>query len=54
LRSESIDVDRYGRTVALVTVFQLLVNEELVNASFAWVYTRFCGRPICRRWKLLE
>jgi endonuclease YncB( thermonuclease family) len=28
---EPVDVDRYGRTVALVTVFQRLVNEELVN-----------------------
>jgi len=51
---EPVDVDRYGRTVALVTVFKLLVNEELVNAGFAWVYTRYCDRPICERWKVLE
>ena len=51
---ERVDIDRYGRTVALVTVFQRLVNEELVNAGFAWVYTRYCDRPICERWKVLE
>jgi len=51
---EPVDTDRYGRTVALVTVFQRLVNEELVNAGFAWVYTRYCDRPICERWKVLE
>jgi endonuclease YncB( thermonuclease family) len=51
---ESVDIDRYGRTVALVTVFQRLVNEELVNAGFAWIYTRYCDRPICERWKVLE
>jgi endonuclease YncB( thermonuclease family) len=51
---EPVDVDRYGRTVALVTVFKRLVNEELVNAGFAWVYTRYCDRPICERWKVLE
>lgn len=51
---ELVDIDRYGRTVALVTVFQRLVNEELVNAGFAWVYTRYCDRPICERWKVLE
>jgi endonuclease YncB( thermonuclease family) len=51
---EPVDIDRYGRTVALVTVFQRLVNEELVNAGFAWIYTRYCDRPICERWKVLE
>jgi endonuclease YncB( thermonuclease family) len=51
---EPVDIDRYGRTVALVTVFKRLANEELVNAGFAWVYTRYCDRPICERWKMLE
>ena len=51
---EPVDVDRYGRTVALVTTFERSVNEELVNAGFAWVYTRYCDRPICERWKVLE
>jgi len=51
---EPVDIDRYNRLVALVTVSQRLVNEELVNAGFAWVYTRYCDRPICERWKVLE
>ena len=51
---EPVDIDRYNRLVALVTVFKRLVNEELVNAGFAWVYTRRCDRPICERWKVLE
>ena len=51
---EPVDVDRYGRTVALVAVFKRLVNEELVNAGFAWVYTHYCTQPICERWKALE
>ena len=51
---EPVDIDTYGRTVALVTVFQRLVNEELVSAGFAWIYTRYCDRPICERWKVLE
>jgi len=51
---EPVDMDRYGRTEALVTIFQRLVNEELVNAGFAWVHTRYCDRPVCERWKVLE
>ena len=37
-----------------MTVFRRLVNEELVSAGFAWVYPRYCDRPICERWKVLE
>ena len=51
---EPVDTDRYGRTVALVTIFKRLVNEELVNAGYAWVYTRYCTQPLCERWKVLE
>jgi micrococcal nuclease len=51
---EPVDVDRYGRTVGLVTVFKRLVNEELVRAGLAWVYTHYCTQPICDRWKVLE
>ena len=51
---EPVDTDRYGRTVALVSVFKGLVNEELVNAGYAWVYTRYCTQPLCERWKVLE
>jgi endonuclease YncB( thermonuclease family) len=51
---EPVDIDRYNRLVALVTVSERLVNEELLNAGFARVYTRYCHRPICERWKVLE
>ena len=51
---EPVDIDRYNRLVALVTISESLVNEELINAGFTWVYTRYCDRPICERWKMLE
>jgi endonuclease YncB( thermonuclease family) len=51
---EPVDIDRYNRLVALVTVSERLVNEELLNAGFAWVYTRYCVRPICEKWRALE
>jgi endonuclease YncB( thermonuclease family) len=51
---EPVDIDRYNRLVALVTVSERLVNEELIKVGFALVYTRYCHRPICERWKVLE
>jgi endonuclease YncB( thermonuclease family) len=33
-----MDTDRYGLTVALVSVDQQLLNKELVKAGLAWVY----------------
>jgi endonuclease YncB( thermonuclease family) len=49
-----VTTDRYGRTVAFVRVGDALVNEELIRQGLAWVFTRYCDRPICQEWKALE
>jgi endonuclease YncB( thermonuclease family) len=46
-----MDTDRYGRTVALVSVDKQLLNKELVKAGLAWVYDRYCSESICESWK---
>jgi endonuclease YncB( thermonuclease family) len=30
------------------------VNEEMIRQGLAWVFTRYCDRPICQEWKALE
>lgn len=45
---EPATTDRYGRTVAFVRVDHTLVNEELIRQGLAWVFTRYCDRPICQ------
>ncbi len=37
-----IDIDPYGRTVALVWQREILLNVELVRLGLAWVYPQFC------------
>jgi micrococcal nuclease len=51
---EPVDVDRYGRTAALVRVGDTLVNEELIRQGLAWVYNRYCDRPVCGEWRQLQ
>jgi len=52
---EPVTTDRYGRTVAFVQVEKILVNEELIKAGFAWVYTKYCTLPVCNdTWDGLE
>ena len=46
-----MDTDRYGRTVALVSVDKQIINKELVKAGLAWVYDRYCSEPICESWR---
>ena len=46
-----MDTDRYGLTVALVSVDKQLLNKELVKAGLAWVYDRYCSEPICESWR---
>jgi endonuclease YncB( thermonuclease family) len=51
---EPVTTDRHGRTVAFVRVGDTLVNEELIREGLAWVFTRYCDRPVCQEWKQLE
>lgn len=51
---DAIDTDRYGRTVALVSVGDLVINRLLVEYGYAWVYDRYCKKPFCSEWKQLE
>lgn len=48
---EPIDRDRYGRTVALVYAGRTCLNEELIKAGLAWLYTKYCKRTFCGYWK---
>jgi len=47
---EHVTIDRYGRTVGLVSVNGKSLNEELIKNGFAWVYTKYCDKPICNQW----
>lgn len=46
-----VDVDRYGRTVAIVYLPDSSTLEDaLIQAGYAWVYGRYCTRPECGAW----
>ena len=52
---EPKDIDRYGRTVALVSSSERLMNRELVREGLAWVYPKYCReQPLCSELKKLQ
>jgi endonuclease YncB( thermonuclease family) len=52
---DEIDHDRYGRTVGLVGLLDgRSLNEELVRAGVAWVYTQYCKKAFCSDWAQLQ
>jgi len=51
---EPVDLDRYGRTVGIVTVAGRSLNEELLKSGFAWVYRQYCHRGECSAWIMEE
>lgn len=38
---KEMDVDRYGRTIGLVTINNLNVNEKLLEVGLAWHYKKY-------------
>jgi micrococcal nuclease len=45
------DIDRYGRTVALVYKKDTCINEELLKEGLAWHYVKYDQNPA---WELME
>ena len=48
------DIDRYGRSVALIFVNAQSLNEALIKNGFAWVYREYCKESFCDDWLNLE
>ncbi|MFO8084826.1 MAG: thermonuclease family protein [Desulfobacterales bacterium] len=48
------DTDRYGRSVANVIVDGKSLNEELVNAGYAWIYPHYCKISLCQKWHYIK
>lgn len=47
--------DRYGRVVGIVRQEDgQSINEQLLKAGLAWVYTQYCKIPKCQDWRKLE
>jgi len=52
---EILDVNRYGQSVALAYLEnERSLQEQLIEAGFAWVYPKYCMIPLCRYWKKVE
>ena len=51
---ESKYVDRYGRTVGLVRVDGILLNEMIIRNGYAWVYHQYCDEKFCSDWIKIE
>ncbi len=51
---QTINKDRLGRTVAIVSTDDTTLNAALLEAGHAWVYPRFCHLPVCGEWAEFE
>lgn len=48
-------IDRYGRTVAIVTQNNgISLQESLLLAGLAWVDDRFCKQAMCNDWRNIQ
>ncbi len=48
------DTDKYGRTVARISVDGTNVNAEQLRDGYAWLYRQYCDDPMCSEWAGLE
>jgi len=48
------DVDKYGRTVARISLRGRSANAQQLQDGHAWLYRRYCDAPTCAEWAKLE
>lgn len=52
---QRIDIDRYGREVALVILPDgSMLQEHLLEQGMAWVYPQYCKQDFCDDWNDIE
>ena len=51
---EPVTLDRYGRTVGIVTYNGKNLHEELLKEGLAWFYPQYCKKDFCSNWRVLE
>jgi len=51
---DPIDQDRYGRTVGVLSVQGVNLNEAILKTGYAWVYTRYCRKSFCSGWQEIQ
>lgn len=54
VKVKTYDKDRYGRTIGVVTVDWINVNEALIEHGYAWQYGQYCKESFCNKWSRLE
>lgn len=48
---QTIDVDRYGRQVAVIVLpNSSILQEHLLVQGMAWVYPQYCKKDFCDEW----
>jgi micrococcal nuclease len=51
---ESRDRDYYDREIVIVYVAGKCINEEMIRAGLAWVYSHYCRNGPCDEWARLQ
>lgn len=55
IKWEYLYTDRFKRAVAIVYLSDgSTLQEALIQEGLAWVYERYCDRPICEDWRSME
>ena len=49
-----VTIDKYGRTVGLVTIDSQSLNESIIRNGYAWVFTKYCEESYCSNWSDIE
>lgn len=54
VRVQQVETGLYDRVIAKVFHQSININQWLLRKGLAWVYTKYCDKPFCDRWKGIQ
>ncbi len=54
VKVKTVETGLYDRIIGKVYHRSILINRWLVQKGLAWVFDKYCQKPICKQWKKIQ
>lgn len=54
VKVKKVETGLYDRVIAKVFHKSIMINQWLLRKGLAWVFTKYCKKPCCDRWKAIQ
>lgn len=54
VKVKEVETGLYDRIIGKVFHKSIMINQWLIQKGYAWVFDKYCKKPICKHWKRIQ